>query len=126
MAGLRDALQAKGTGHPFDGMDLAMNLRPQIAIAGIDSLGLCLFTAAAASKELLAELVNTKLGTKMTPEDLQEGWKRLLDIERAFNRKAGFTKSDDRLPEFFTKEKLAPHDKVFEVSDAELDKVYNF
>jgi aldehyde:ferredoxin oxidoreductase len=96
----------------------------QIAIAGIDSLGLCLFTAAAAPKELLADLVNAKLGTDFSPEDLQKSWKRLLGIEREFNRKAGFTKSDDRLPEFFFKEPLPPHNKVVLISDEDIDRTF--
>ena len=117
LSGQIDPLSAEG--------QIEASRNKQIAIAGIDSLGLCLFTAAAASKELLAELVNTKLGTKMTPEDLQEGWKRLLDIERAFNRKAGFTKSDDRLPEFFYKEPLPPHNKVVLNEGEDIDRTFD-
>jgi aldehyde:ferredoxin oxidoreductase len=49
-----------------------------------------------------------------------------LTYERMFNEKAGFTAADDRLPSFFKTDKLPPHDVVFEVSDAELDKVFDF
>jgi aldehyde:ferredoxin oxidoreductase len=47
-------------------------------------------------------------------------------MERDFNARAGFTPADDRLPEFFKLEKLAPHDCVFDVPDEELDTVFNF
>ena len=114
LSGQIDPLSAEG--------QVEASRNKQIAIAGIDSLGLCLFTAAAASKELLTELVNAKLGTEITPEDLQEGWKRLLSIEREFNRNAGFTASDDRLPEFFYKEPLPPHNKVVLIADEDIDK----
>ena len=44
----------------------------------------------------------------------------------AFNAAAGFTAADDRLPDFFKTEKLAPHDITFVVPDEELDKVFDF
>ena len=47
-------------------------------------------------------------------------------MERDFNRRAGFTEADDRLPEFFKLEKLPPHNQVFDVPDEELDTVFNF
>ena len=46
--------------------------------------------------------------------------------ERDFNKRAGFTAADDRLPDFFKTEKLAPHNATFDVPDEELDKVFNF
>ena len=33
---------------------------------------------------------------------------------------------DDRLPGYFYREKLGPHDVVFEVKDEDLDEVYNW
>jgi aldehyde:ferredoxin oxidoreductase len=32
----------------------------------------------------------------------------------------------DRLPDYFKKEKLAPHNVTFMVTDSELDQVYNW
>ena len=52
--------------------------------------------------------------------------KRTLALERHFNEAAGFNASDDRLPDFFKTEKLAPHDATFTVPDDELDEVFNF
>ena len=37
---------------------------------------------------------------------------------------AGFSKVHDRLPEFMRYEKLAPHDRIFDVPDDALDAVY--
>ncbi|WP_455463451.1 hypothetical protein [Candidatus Hodarchaeum mangrovi] len=48
----------------------------------------------------------------------------ILKTEREFNKRASFTDKDDRLPEFFYKELLPPHNTVLNVSDKELDKVY--
>jgi aldehyde:ferredoxin oxidoreductase len=47
-------------------------------------------------------------------------------MERAFNEAAGFTKLDDRLPEFMKYEKLPPHNTVWDVPDEVLDSVYDF
>jgi aldehyde:ferredoxin oxidoreductase len=52
--------------------------------------------------------------------------KQVLKTERDFNTRAGFTKEHDRLPRFFSTEKLAPHNVVFTVPDEELDKVFNW
>ena len=53
------------------------------------------------------------------------GRRRTLAAERRFNAAAGFSPIDDRLPDFFKKEKLAPHDVTFSVPDNELDKVFD-
>ena len=47
-----------------------------------------------------------------------------MDRELAFNRAAGFTKADDRLPEFMKYEKLPPHNVVWDVPDSALDAVH--
>jgi aldehyde:ferredoxin oxidoreductase len=51
---------------------------------------------------------------------------RVLKAEREFNRKAGFTNQDDRLPRFFSEEPLPPHNTVFTISDEELDSTFDF
>jgi aldehyde:ferredoxin oxidoreductase len=48
----------------------------------------------------------------------------VIAIERAFNKAAGFTEAHDRLPGFMAREKLPPHDVVWDVPDEELDKVH--
>ncbi|MBN1669287.1 MAG: hypothetical protein JW862_19495, partial [Anaerolineales bacterium] len=45
-------------------------------------------------------------------------------MEREWNRRAGFTKADDRLPEWMRREPLPPHNTVFDVSDEDLDSVF--
>ena len=52
--------------------------------------------------------------------------RRVLTQERKFNKAAGFTDADDRLPDFFKEEQLAPHNVTWDVPDKELDEVYNF
>jgi aldehyde:ferredoxin oxidoreductase len=47
-------------------------------------------------------------------------------MERDFNKRAGFTAKDDRLPQFFKDEALPPHNVTFGVTDEDLDQVFNF
>ena len=51
---------------------------------------------------------------------------KILKLERDFNAAAGLTNKDDRLPDYFKKEQLAPHNVVFQVSDEDLDQVHNY
>ncbi len=103
----------------------------QVATAAIDSTGLCLFVAFAvldipAAFEAVYEMINAQYGLDLTANSVTELGKTVLRAEREFNSKAGFTAEDDRLPTFFEKEKLPPHNTVFDVSHEELDAVYNF
>ncbi len=97
----------------------------QIAMAAMDSIGLCILAAVAlASPEAGAALVqalSAKSGTPLGPDAIPQMGIRALMAEKEFNRKAGFTNKDDRLPEFFYKEALPPHNTVFAVTDEELD-----
>ncbi|PKM84060.1 MAG: aldehyde ferredoxin oxidoreductase [Firmicutes bacterium HGW-Firmicutes-13] len=110
-------------------VDLSRNL--QIATAFIDSTGLCLFTAFAMLDNeegipTMLDLINAKEGINFTGDDLVKIGQNILSTERKFNEAAGFNKADDRLPYFMKKEKLPPHDVVFNVEDEELDKLFNF
>ena len=118
-----------GTADPKDTnkSDLSRNL--QLATAAIDASGYCLFIAFAVLDipEGLVGVVDTLngvLGTSLTVNDVAGYGQQIIDTERAFNKAAGFTEKDDRLPEFFLKEPLPPHNEVFNVTDEELDKVW--
>jgi aldehyde:ferredoxin oxidoreductase len=52
--------------------------------------------------------------------------KSVLKKERDFNAAAGLTAKHDRLPEFFKKEALPPHNITFKVTDKDLDSVFNW
>ena len=51
---------------------------------------------------------------------------KILKMERNFNFAAGLTDKDDRLPDYFKKEPLPPHNVTFGVTDEELDQVHNY
>ncbi|HWJ03771.1 MAG TPA: aldehyde ferredoxin oxidoreductase C-terminal domain-containing protein [Verrucomicrobiae bacterium] len=123
VGGTVDPLKAEGQ------VELSRNL--QIATALVDSVGLCLFVAFALLDNpdglpTMIDMVNQQYDTALDINAALEVGKQVLRVERAFNEKAGFTKAHDRLPEFFKTEKLDPHGTVFDVSDEELDTVFNF
>jgi len=108
---------------------LSRNL--QISTAAIDSTGMCLFIAFAILDQedtfnALVDMINAFSGLSLTGDDVAELGKKVLKMEREFNRQAGFTEKDDRLPEYFLNESLPPHDVKFTVSDADLDSVFDF
>ncbi|MHA1271943.1 MAG: aldehyde ferredoxin oxidoreductase C-terminal domain-containing protein [Promethearchaeota archaeon] len=131
-AGYAIATEILGVGGQADPRDvnkaeLSRNL--QIATAVIDSVGYCLFIAFAIldipeGLEGVVESVNGVLGTNLTVNDVPNLGMQILKTELEFNKAAGFTKADDRLPEFLLKEKLPPSNEVFNVPDEELDKVF--
>jgi aldehyde:ferredoxin oxidoreductase len=110
-----------------DKAELARNF--QYATAFIDSTGHCLFIAfaildIASGFEGVVDECNGVLGTSWTMDDVARIGKEVLNLELDFNRRAGFTKFDDRLPEFMTYEKLPPHDAVWDIPNSEIDKVF--
>lgn len=125
-------LRVGGEVNPLDPegqVELSRNL--QIVTAAVDSTGLCLFVAFALldkpeAMEAVCQMISAKEGGHMTPEDVTALGRRVLKVEREFNQKAGFTSLDDRLPAFFKEERLAPHNAVFDVPDAELDSLFDF
>jgi aldehyde:ferredoxin oxidoreductase len=52
--------------------------------------------------------------------------KKILTMERDFNKGAGFTVQQDRLPRYMSLESFAPHNVTFQVKDEDLDKVFNW
>ena len=85
----------------------------QIATAIIDTAGLCLFVSFPMldiqdAFNAVVDMVNAKYGLSMNADDVTALGQRILNMERDFNRRAGFTSADDRLPEFFYKEPRWP------------------
>ncbi len=102
----------------------------QIRVAALDSTGLCVFVLGAVStpegEEAFMKLLNARMGTDFGSDYMVQAGLRVLQAERDFNRRAGFTNQDDRLPEYFYKEPLPPHNIVVMISDEEMDSTFNF
>ena len=92
---------------------------------------MCLFIAFAVldqpeTFQALIDLLNSYYGLSLTADDVVALGKSILENERDFNARAGFTAEDDRLPRYFKREKLPPHNVTFDVADEELDKVFQW
>jgi aldehyde:ferredoxin oxidoreductase len=100
----------------------------QRAMAGLDSLGVCIFTGGgwATSGSAMSDLLNARYGWDVDNSIQQQLGQDAIDMEREFNRQAGFTKADDRLPEWMTREQLPPLNVVFDVPEEEMATVFDW
>lgn len=122
MAGNLDPLKPEG--------QIEASRNTQIAMAALDCTGLCLLASFALTTpegaEAFLNVMNAKFGAQLDPDDIPALGVRVLKQELEFNHKAGLTSEDDRLPEFFYKEPLLPHNKVVLISPEEMDTALNF
>jgi len=98
----------------------------QFSTAAIDAAGLCLFVAFAVLDNedglpTIVEMINAQYGLSLTPDDVLELGRSILNNEKEFNRRAGFSKIDDQLPEMFD-EAFPPHNTQWDFSTDELSK----
>ncbi len=124
-----EILGVSGKADPRDVKKADLSRNFQIATAFIDSTGHCLFIAFAildipSGYEGMVEECAGVLGTDWTADDAARIGKEIVEKELAFNRAAGFTKPQDRMPEFMKYEPLPPHNVVWDVPDEELDAVW--
>ncbi|MGD2272432.1 MAG: aldehyde ferredoxin oxidoreductase C-terminal domain-containing protein [Desulfobacterales bacterium] len=120
--GTLDRFSAKG--------QVEASRKAQIEVAAVDTIGLCDFArsglASPQGYDNLYQMIAAKCGRSFGAKEWFELGVRVLKAERGFNRKAGFTNRDDRLPEMFYREPLPPHNKVVVISDDELDSTFEF
>lgn len=105
---------------PVKALQLSRNT--QLQRASYDALGLCAFNLGATGQrpDLVLNMLRTAYGLELPDNWLDELGKNVIRTERLFNKAAGMTAADDRLPEYFTRESLPPSGDVFDVSDEEL------
>lgn len=102
----------------------------QIHMVLVDTVGICDFAQTGFGAEdgvgNVCRMVAAKSGKPFTEDDWNNIGKQVLQIEVEFNRKAGFTEKDDRLPIMFYDEPLPPHNKVVVITDEQMDSTFNF
>ena len=102
----------------------------QLHMAAVDSMGICDFAqtglAAPGGIENVYAMVSAKSGQPFGEDDWGSLGRRVLKAELDFNKKAGFTAKDDRLPKMFYEEPLPPHNSVVVVSDEQMDSTFDF
>ncbi len=106
---------------------VALSRGSQYSMAGYDSLGACIFAGFGfgADPEVIPALLNARYGWQVENNILKEMGRECLLLEREFNRLAGFTPADDRLPEWMTREPLPPHNAVFDVPEEDMDQIFS-
>lgn len=99
----------------------------QIAMAFADSM-MCIFAFAhiVPGLPLLGEMMGALYGGDSSYSRVTGMGVKTLLTERAFNKMAGMTKEDDRLPEFFYTERSAATGSKFDIKDLELDLIFDF
>ena len=97
-------------------------------MVGYDSLGACIMAGfgIATDYSIVSELFNSIYGFGVGYGFLQEFDEEILLLEREFNRQAGFTATDDRMPEWMTYEPLPLHNVVFDVSNEDIDSGFDY
>ncbi len=108
-------------------MQLLLSRRAQLQRAAYDALGLCAFNTSATGQrpDIVISMIH-----QVYDVDLPENWmdilgRNVIDVERSFNKKAGLTSADDRIPDYFkTEALLEPVESVFDVPDSELDAIW--
>jgi aldehyde:ferredoxin oxidoreductase len=120
--GTVDAMEATG--------QVEISRNAQIHMAAVDSAGICDFAQSGLATEAGINNVFTMMAAKSGQVFGREEWtelgRRVIKAELEFNRKAGFTKDDDRLPPMFYNEPLPPHNVVVKVSDEQMDSTFDF
>ncbi len=89
-------------------VDVSMEF--QTNCAAVDSLGLCVFgrSVTNANIALIMDSINNALGTALPVSFFQQLGRDTLRYEAEFNQAAGFSETDDELPDFFYEEALEP------------------
>lgn len=115
-------LRAQINHHAKEGQ-IEASQKAQLVNTIFDMLGICYFASGAVAGrfDMLAELASAYVGVEYTGEDLVQLAKETNRLELAFNKEAGFSPADDRLPEHFYEEVNPASGTVFDFTDEELD-----
>jgi len=105
------------------------SLNAQLNMAGYDTLGACIFAGfgyLATPEGVINRLLKARYGWEDIPDNaLQALGKETIKLEREFNRRAGFTREDDRLPKWMTEQAIPENGAVFDVSAEVLDHIFD-
>jgi len=105
------------------------SLTAQLNNAGYDTIGACSFAGfgyAATPDGVIRRLLKARYGWDDLPENvLQALGRETIKMELEFNKRAGFTSKDDRLPRWMTKEPIPETGAVFDVSEDTIDHIFD-
>ncbi len=102
----------------------------QTYMAAVDTLGICMMVGLGVlstnSVSHLTNAISAITGESLGRDYVFELGASVLKTEALFNRAAGMTEKDNRLPKFFSEEALSPAGLVFDVPEEEIDKVNKY
>ena len=106
---------------------IEISRKMQVGRTAYDVLGLCAFLTAATAMRpnAVVAMINGLYGLSLEASWIGEIGMDTLRREIAFNRAAGFTEKDDRVPEFFKEEPLPPFNLTWDIEDQELDSIFS-
>lgn len=109
---------------------VALSTQLQVGMCLFDNLGMCIFSgfclAEPANLQTLVNMVAARFGGQWDVDRLMGIAVQTLSMEKAFNKKAGFTAKDDKLPDFFYVETLDSVETVFDLTDDDLKNAIPF
>lgn len=116
---------------PIDHRDPSLAVKyskiAQIQRAAYDALDLCAFNTSATGQrpDIVVEMLRKVYEVDLPDNYLDILGRKVIDLELAFNRAAGLTAADDRIPDYFKTDALTEVvPTVFDVPDAELDAIW--
>lgn len=123
--GYREGTNGLDTHKEYNQVRLSQDL--QVMMAVLDTLGLCIFVGGNIdTMNKLAPILTSLKGEMYKIEDVLKIGINTIMKEIEFNKKAGITNQDNRLPEFFYNEPLKPFNLTFDVSEDELNEIFIF
>jgi aldehyde:ferredoxin oxidoreductase len=116
-----------GAPHDSDDMiQVQISRDVQIIVAVFDVTGLCFFVGTTTENiDLMARLINARYGTNLSMDDLLDIALNAIKTEVEFNKRAGITKAQNRLPEFMQTEPLQPKGYTFNIPQEEIDSIWD-
>jgi len=106
---------------------VATSKEKQILMAATDTVGYCFLALPTKWRiiyEVFMKLINARYGADLKQEDVVKMGMSALKEEFAFNRSAGWTEAQNRLPAFMRTEELPPNNAVFDIAQEEIDTMY--
>ena len=115
--------------HLDSNTQIEVSRNAQLNMAGYDTLGACIFAGfgyAATPDGVVKRLLAARYGWDDLPDNiLQALGKETIKLEREFNRRAGFTKEDDRIPKWMMEEAIPENGSIFDVPAEQLDGIFD-
>ena len=123
-----NAFETLRTNDPLGTKNQVSNSRQlQIRAALLDTMGVCIFIRPAFVKDpnLLVRLLKAKFNWDITYPEIRQLGAKILELERNFNEKAGVSEHFYRMPEFMREEPLPPNNSIFDISQEELEGIWD-